>query len=106
EISDRPNMAVPEGGPDGSEALTGMTEIVFPGEDGPRRESVPTFARERLRAGNRLNGPAIVHEMDSTVVISPGWSGEVRPDGTIRLVAGSTAGSESATDPAKQEAGR
>jgi hypothetical protein len=23
--------------------------------------------------------------MDSTVVISPGWTGDVRPDGTIRL---------------------
>ena len=87
EIATRPHTTVPEGGLDASDALTGMTEMVFPGDGaaGPRRESVAAYARDRLRAGNRLPGPAVVHEMDSTVVISPGWTGEVRPDGTIRL---------------------
>jgi N-methylhydantoinase A len=85
EIATRPQTAVAEGGPDASDALTGMTEVVFAGSGGPHRETVAAYARERLRAGNRLPGPAVVHEMDSTVVISPGWTGDVRPDGTIRL---------------------
>ena len=36
----------------------------------------------------RAPQPAIVNEMDSTVVISPGWNGVVAPDGTIRLEVG------------------
>ena len=85
EIATRPHTASAEGGLDASEALTGMTEMVFPGAGGPRRESVAAYARDRLRAATGSPAPPWSHEMDSTVVISPGWTGEVRPDGTIRL---------------------
>ena len=61
-----------------------MSEIVFGG--GVARRTVPTYERGRLRPGNRLPAPAVVHEMDSTVVLSPGWAGEVLENGTIRLI--------------------
>ena len=69
EIATRPHTTVLEGGLDASEALTGTTEMVFAR---PSPGVVAAYARDRLRAGNRLPGPAVVHEMDSTVVISPG----------------------------------
>ena len=64
-------------------ARTGTARILFSLAEGPLE--VPAYERARLRAGNRLQGPALVHEMDSTVVVSPGWAGEVLGDGTIRL---------------------
>jgi len=34
--------------------------------------SCPLYDRERLRAGNRIQGPAIVEQMDATTLIVPG----------------------------------
>ncbi|MCH8273186.1 MAG: hydantoinase/oxoprolinase family protein [Armatimonadetes bacterium] len=42
-------------------------------------------AREDLRPGERLAGAAIVVQADSTLVIPPGWGGEVLDDGTLSL---------------------
>jgi len=36
-----------------------------------------TYARERLAPGHTLDGPAIVHQYDSTVVIPPRWQARV-----------------------------
>ena len=85
EIATRPTTAVAVGGPDAAGAVTGISRVTFAGADGHRAHDVGAYARERLLAGNRIVGPAIVHEMDSTVVISPGWTGEVLGDGTLRL---------------------
>jgi N-methylhydantoinase A len=41
--------------------------------------AVPVYDRERLRAGNRFAGPAIVEQMDATTVILPGMSAHVEP---------------------------
>jgi N-methylhydantoinase A len=57
--------------------------VLFALADGP--VEVPAYERRSLGSGDLLHGPAIVHEMDSTVVVSPDWNGEVLGDGTIRL---------------------
>jgi N-methylhydantoinase A len=36
--------------------------------------AVPVYDRDRLAPGNRLQGPAIVEERITTVVVHPGWS--------------------------------
>jgi N-methylhydantoinase A len=59
--------------------------MVFATAAGRERLPVPAYDREGLRAANEIAGPAVITEMDSTVVISPGWAGEVLADGTIRL---------------------
>jgi N-methylhydantoinase A/oxoprolinase/acetone carboxylase beta subunit len=48
-------------------------------------EQVPTryYARDALRAGNRLEGPAIVNQYDSTTVIPPGVVADVDAYGNI-----------------------
>jgi 5-oxoprolinase (ATP-hydrolysing) len=45
----------------------------------------PVFRRESLRVAERLDGPAIVVEPTSTIVIEPGWRGELRRDGNLLL---------------------
>jgi 5-oxoprolinase (ATP-hydrolysing) len=46
---------------------------------GGARHPTPVFRRERLRAGDRIGGPAIIAEANATTVIDPGWRAEVTP---------------------------
>jgi N-methylhydantoinase A len=41
--------------------------------------SCPLYDRDRLHAGNRIEGPAIVEQMDATTVIPPGAAATVDP---------------------------
>ena len=50
-----------------------------------RRMSATVYDRARLRAGNRIKGPAIVIEMDSTTVILPKHTGQVDKLGNILI---------------------
>jgi N-methylhydantoinase A len=36
--------------------------------------------------GERIEGPAICALADATLLVTPGWGGHVREDGTIELV--------------------
>ena len=71
------NKPIPEPEAPGDEspmrAQIGEAEVVF------REGAFPTplYLRERLQCANRLPGPALVIQMDSTTVIPPGWSAEV-----------------------------
>jgi N-methylhydantoinase A/oxoprolinase/acetone carboxylase beta subunit len=51
---------------------------------------VPTryYERSALKAGNRLTGPAIVNQYDSTTVIPPGISAHVDRFGNIVIATG------------------
>ena len=39
----------------------------------------PVYDRDRLHAGNRIVGPAIVEQMDATTVVLPGMETRVEP---------------------------
>ena len=56
-----------------SQALNNEHRIYFDG----KFLSTPIYDRAQLRPGNRMPGPAIVTEMDSTTVILPNFTGEV-----------------------------
>jgi N-methylhydantoinase A len=45
--------------------------------------ATPVYRREQLGAGQRIVGPAIVEERETTVVIRPGWTAELAADGTL-----------------------
>src|SRR6267142_3493317 len=48
---------------------------------GGRAHRAPVFERERLAIGDRISGPAVIAEKNSTTVVEPGWRAEVmRPD--------------------------
>ena len=42
-----------------------------------RFEPTPLFAREELRPGNIISGPAIVEQYDATTYVAPGWTARV-----------------------------
>ncbi len=79
---DKPDVQPePAKGPDPSRAQAGTVGVVF-------REGeldTPLYERDRLSAGNRITGPSLVVQLDTTTVIPPGWSGQVDPYGNILL---------------------
>ncbi len=54
--------------------------VWFPGVG---RQPAPLIAREALRPGQRIDGPALVLEDASTIVIDPGFVAELRADGLL-----------------------
>ena len=49
------------------------------------RVQTPIYARDDLTAGIPVSGPAIVVESNGTIVIEPGWQGEVNAGGDMIL---------------------
>jgi N-methylhydantoinase A len=46
---------------------------------------VPLYDRAALGAGDTIEGPAIISQLDATTLVLPGWTGEVHPSGAILL---------------------
>jgi N-methylhydantoinase A len=69
------------GDKDASAAQTGQQQIYFEG----RFHFATLYDRSKLLAGNRIQGPAIVTEMDSTSLILPGHHGDVDAYGNILI---------------------
>ncbi|MCQ8240320.1 hydantoinase B/oxoprolinase family protein [Acetobacteraceae bacterium KSS12] len=67
------------------------------------RQVTPVFARGDLRPGHEIRGPALIREEGATTVLDPGWTGEVLPDGMLRMrrwaAAASLAGASEAIGP-------
>ena len=66
-----------DAGPDASAAITGERKVWFPEANG--FVLCPIYDRDKLRAGNKIKGPAIVEQMDATTVLLPGMQGYVEP---------------------------
>lgn len=45
----------------------------------------PIYDRESMYAGDQVEGPAVMEQMDSTVVIMPGWRARLEETGILRL---------------------
>jgi N-methylhydantoinase A len=43
---------------------------------------IPIFSREKLKLGTYGEGPAIIEEYDSTLVVNPGWKWKICDYGT------------------------
>jgi len=65
----------------GSEVHAGVREVWF----GGKSIRATVYERERLVAGDRFGGPAVVVQMDSTTVVPPGWRTEVHRAGNLVL---------------------
>jgi N-methylhydantoinase A len=72
---------MPVEGPDPSAAMTDETTVFVDGSD--RRATV--YDRGRLRAGNLIDGPAVITEMDSTTLVLPDHRGRVDALGNILI---------------------
>jgi N-methylhydantoinase A len=83
-----PRHRVPAGGAEPeAAALSRRKPVYFNG----RMHDTPVFARERLRAGNRIAGPALIEEHASTTVLQPGDALEVDSAGNLLIAIGSEA---------------
>jgi len=68
----------------GGDARKDTREAFF---DGAFRET-PVYDRDGLGAGATVEGPAILEQHESTVVVPPTWGGTVGADGTLVLTSG------------------
>ncbi len=66
-----------DAGPDPASAFTGKRDVWFAETNGFVACNV--YARDKLRAGNVLAGPAVVEQMDSTTLVLPGMVARVEP---------------------------
>ena len=83
-VGPRPDVATPtleQGGADPSVAQTGTTPVWV---DGGFADAA-LYDRSLLKAGNVIDGPAIVIEMDSTTLILPGHAATVHPSGSLLI---------------------
>ena len=67
----------PDAGPDASAAIIGTRDVWLPEARG--FVTCPVYDRDRLRAGNLIDGPAIIEQMDATTVILPDMRARIEP---------------------------
>ena len=72
---------LPEGGGDPQRAVYAQTNIFVDGRD----HGAVIYDRSQFRHGDRIVGPAIVTEMDSTTLILPNHAGDVDGVGDILI---------------------
>ncbi|MGE0734183.1 MAG: hydantoinase/oxoprolinase family protein [Alphaproteobacteria bacterium] len=70
-----------QGGKDASAAIVESTQIYYQG----KMHTAKIYDRTKLKAGNRIVGPAIVAQMDTTTLILPDHAGDVDAVGTILI---------------------
>ena len=68
-------------GSDSGPAVIGNAEVVF--ADGPVATTL--YNRDLLQTGNQITGPALLLQLDTTIVVPPGWNGEVDAYGNLIL---------------------
>ena len=71
----------PDSGRDASRAAVGNVEVVF--AEGSMNTTL--YDRDRLQTGNRITGPALLLQLDTTIVVPPEWAGEIDPYGNLLL---------------------
>jgi N-methylhydantoinase A len=86
--TDKPRfLHLSAGNLDPSPAKIGYRQVFFGDVDSPaaaRPFPAARYERDRLTAGNVVVGPAIIHQLDTTTAIPPGWAATV--DGWCNLV--------------------
>lgn len=89
-LVDKPKLgAAPDAGPDAAGARIGEREVYLP--ELKDFVACPVYDRECLAAGNRIEGPAVVEQMDSTTLVLPGQSATVDPHLNLVLEFGEAA---------------
>jgi N-methylhydantoinase A len=64
--------------------------VVFDVDGAARKLDTQRYSRAGLKAGNRIAGPAIVDQMDTTTLIPPGFSARVDRCGNLVIVQAGT----------------
>jgi N-methylhydantoinase A/oxoprolinase/acetone carboxylase beta subunit len=83
-----PPLEMPEvarGGESPAAALRHEREAWFPVNGDLRELPTKFYAREALAAGNRIDGPAVINQYDTTTIIPPGLTAEIDRFGNILI---------------------
>lgn len=64
-----------EGGPDASESIIDKREVYFEEAGGYVLTNI--YERTKLKPNNIIEGPAIIEQLDSTIVIPPDWTAKI-----------------------------
>ncbi|WP_048645726.1 hydantoinase/oxoprolinase family protein [Nitratireductor soli] len=72
-------------GGDTDAALKGTRMAIFSREG--ERIRTPVYDGTRLGAGDRIEGPAIIEEVTTTVVVEPGWTADLHESGSYVITA-------------------
>lgn len=75
---------IPRGSANASAAVVSVRKVFF----GGRALSASIYNRERLRAGNRFRGPAVVTEYSATTIVLAGWRARVDDYGNLIMEQG------------------
>jgi N-methylhydantoinase A len=51
-------------------------------------QDTPVYNGDRLQAGQRVQGPCVIEEATTNIVVPPGWQAELAPSATYRLTPG------------------
>ncbi len=82
---DRPRIReLDQGGEDAAHAVKGEREVYFAGAGG--LVDCTLYDRVKLRFGNRLRGPAIIEQMDTTTVVPPDAAVFVDRHGSLEII--------------------
>lgn len=71
------------------QSLKGRRQVLFPGE--PTWLDTAIHDRHKLAVGERIAGPAVLEQADSTTLLPPGWTGQVLESGALALTSGRAA---------------
>ena len=75
----KPSTASPDASDTTAEPTpVGQRDVFFPQAGG--FVATPIYRRESMTSGMRLHGPAVIEQLDSTVILRPGVSARVMPD--------------------------
>jgi N-methylhydantoinase A len=89
-----------EGVSDASAALTARRQVFF--KQGGWIQS-PIYDRAKLLANNRIEGPAVINEFDSTILVLPGHSAVVNAFGDLVVIKSGRAATKSSTHPVRED---
>jgi len=81
----------PDSGPNASAALKGQRPVWFADGEKPVMHDTPIYDGAGLRSGNCITGPAIIEEVDTTIVLMPGDSLIVTPHRIYDIAVGGLA---------------
>lgn len=87
-IGEIPELALDRlerGDSDPARALSLEREVIFDAGGKPDPRPARFYERDRLLAGDRIEGPAVIEQYDTTTVIPPGLAAEIDDYGNILI---------------------
>lgn len=82
-IEDLQPIKIEKGNGDISGAITGERQVTFKVNGEPKHMMTKVYDRTKFKAGDVIPGPAIINQMDTTIVIEPDCVGNVNDYGII-----------------------